>query len=453
MFTLIRSILAAALFVWAALLPGIAMAAEVTAFIHVNVVPMDRERVLHGQTVVVRDGRIEAMGRDLKVPAGAKLIDGHGTAWLAPGLSDMHIHADTREDLAVMLANGITTALNMGEASNAFVGRTRAAVERGEVPGPRVFTALAVDGSPRYGHLVVPTPEAARAAVGLAKANGYEFIKVYNGLTPEVFDALASESKSAGLSVVGHGVESLGLERQVAGGQVMVAHLEEFLYAYMKVPAEGGPSAAPAKTEIDRAVEFAKRTRITITADLATYQAIAAQWGKPAAVQEYLRSGDARYLSPMSRIDWLKSGYQKRQASLAARAQFLGHFVKALANAGVPLIAGTDAPTIPGLAIGTALHSDLAALEKAGLSRFQVLATATRGPGGFITRARPNEVSFGTVEVGSRADLLLVAGNPLEDLSALRKPIGVMTAGRWRDAADLQKLLNFVEQTYQAGTP
>lgn len=453
MFTLIRSILAAALFVWAALLPGIAMAAEVTAFIHVNVVPMDRERVLHGQTVVVRDGRIEAMGRDLKVPAGAKLIDGHGTAWLAPGLSDMHIHADTREDLAVMLANGITTALNMGEASNAFVGRTRAAVERGEVPGPRVFTALAVDGSPRYGHLVVPTPEAARAAVGLAKANGYEFIKVYNGLTPEVFDALASESKSAGLSVVGHGVESLGLEGQVAGGQVMVAHLEEFLYAYMKVPAAGGPSAAPAKTEIDRAVEFAKRTRITITADLATYQAIAAQWGKPAAVQEYLRSGDARYLSPMSRIDWLKSGYQKRQGSLAARAQFLGHFVKALANAGVPLIAGTDAPTIPGLAIGTALHSDLAALEKAGLSRFQVLATATRGPGGFITRARPNEVSFGTVEVGSRADLLLVAGNPLEDLSALRKPIGVMTAGRWRDAADLQKLLNFVEQTYQAGTP
>ena len=453
MFTLIRSILAAALFVWAALLPGIAMAAEVTAFIHVNVVPMDRERVLHGQTVVVRDGRIEAIGRDLKVPAGAKLIDGHGTAWLAPGLSDMHIHADTREDLAVMLANGITTALNMGEASNAFVGRTRAAVERGEVPGPRVFTALAVDGSPRYGHLVVPTPEAARAAVGLAKANGYEFIKVYNGLTPEVFDALASESKSAGLSVVGHGVESLGLERQVAGGQVMVAHLEEFLYAYMKVPAEGGSSAAPAETEIARAVEFAKRTRITITADLATYQAIAAQWGKPAAVQEYLRSGDARYLSPMSRIDWLKSGYQKRQGSLAARAQFLGHFVKALANAGVPLIAGTDAPTIPGLAIGTALHSDLAALEKAGLSRFQVLATATRGPGAFITRARPNEVSFGTVEVGSRADLLLVAGNPLEDLSALRKPIGVMTAGRWRDAADLQKLLNFVEQTYQAGTP
>lgn len=430
-----------------------AIASEITAFVDVNVLPMDRDRVIARQTVIVRDGRIAEIGDNPGVPDGAKIINGQGEAWLMPGLADMHVHAETREELAVMLANGVTTALNMGEASNAFVGRTRAAVERGEIPGPRTFAALAVDGSPRYGHLVLTTPEAAAWAVGLAKANGYEFIKVYNGLSLEVFAALMAQASGAGIPVVGHGVESVRLEQQVAAGQVMIAHLEEFLYSFMKVPPNGDPNAAPGEGEIARAVEFAKRTGMVITADLATYQTIARQWGRPDVVREFLLNSSDHYLSPADRISWHKSGYQKRQGSLAARAQFLGRFVKALADAEVPLIAGTDAPSIPGLAVGYALHDDLAALERSGLTRFQVLKTATSRPGKFIERVRPAETPFGTVTIGSRADLLLVASNPLDDLSALQKPLGVMAAGRWHDASGIQKLLDEVKATYQAGTP
>lgn len=453
MLSLVRVVMALAVIACAGMSSTAAIATEVTAFVDVNILPMDRDRVLHRQTVIVRDGRITEIGNQPSIPDGAKIVDGQGTAWLMPGLSDMHVHADTREELAAMLASGITTVLNMGEASNAFVGRTRAGVDRGDIPGPRAFAALAVDCSPRYGHLILPTPETATWAVGLAKANGFEFIKVYTGLSPEVFAALSTQAKTAGIPIVGHGVESVGLEKQVAAGQVMVAHLEEFLYSFMKVPPGDDPNAAPTEGEIARAVEFAKRTGVVITADLVTYRTIAEQWGRPEVVRGYLLNGSAQLLSPQDRISWHKSGYQKRQGSLAARAEFLGRFVKALANADVQLIAGTDAPSIPGLVVGNALHDDLVALERSGLSRLQVLKTATRNPGAFIRKVRPNETAFGTVAVGSRADLLLVASNPLRDLSALRKPLGVMAAGRWHDAHRLQMLLNEVKETYQAGTP
>lgn len=432
--------------------PVAAQPTPTTLFVNVNVVPMDRNRILHRHSVLVRDGKVAAVAPQLTAPEDALIIDGKGIAYLLPGLADMHVHAKDREMLATLLAGGVTTALDMGEAPNAIVGRTRAAVERGEVPGARVFAALAVDGSTRYGHLVIPTPDAARWAVQLAKVNGYDFIKVYNGLSPQVFAALVEEGRTAGLPIIGHTVESVGLDRQLSGGQAMVAHLEEFFYGFFRLREGADPQAAPDDSEIARAVEFLKRNGTTVTADLGAYQAIAAQWGKPEQVQTFLTMPAVRLLSPGDRIDWRRSGYQRRTGSLDARAAFLARFVRALAAADVPLIAGTDAPTIPGLVAGEALHGNLAALESAGLSRYQALATATRQPGQFIARMRPGTERFGVVSEGARADLLLVAANPLEDLSVLRRPLGVMTVGRWHDTEALAQLRDGVAETY-AATP
>ncbi len=418
-----------------------------TLFVNVNIVPMDRERVLRRQSVLVRDGRIAAIGPRLATPEGVRVIDGRG-AFLLPGLADMHVHVRDRETLTMLLASGITTALDMGEAPNSIVGRTRASIERGDLPGPRLFVALAVDRSPRFGHLVVPSPEAASWAVRIAHANGYDFIKVYSGLSPAAFQALSREGRALGLPIVGHSVESVGLERQIAAGQVMVAHLEEFLYTFFRMPEGADPHVAPDDAEIARAVDFVRRSGTTVTADLATYQAIAAQWGRPERVEAYLRVPEARFLSPADRIDWRHSGYQRRTGSLIARAAFLARFARALEAAGVSLIAGTDSPTIPGLVAGDALHRNLAALEAAGLSRYQALATATSQPGRFIARVHPQSSSFGIVAEGMRADLLLVARNPLEDLSALRRPLGVMAAGRWQDAEALEAMRQYVAQTY-----
>ncbi len=447
MLKLVRSICCALALIFA----GPSLAADtpsITAYVDVHVVPMDRERVLRDQTVIVEGGRITAIGDRIKIPAGAKVIDGRGR-FLLPGLADMHNHSDTREDLALFLANGVTTMLNMGEAKNSFVGRTRLAVGKGDVPGPRVLVALAVDGSPQYGHLVVATPEDARAAARLAKANGYAFIKVYNNLTPEVFAALVAAAKAEGLAVVGHGVTSVGLARQLEAGQVMVAHAEEFFYTFF-TPAGAPPTdAVPSNERIPEAIALLKRTGAFVVADLHNYATIAGQFGRPEVVASYLQMPEARYLSPADRISWINSGYQKKKVDLGARVAFLRGFIEAMADAGVPLMSGGDAPSIPGLVPGFSIHRNLAMLEQSGLSRFQILSLATRMPGEFVNRYAPGAAPVGTVTVGSRADLVMTDANPLDDLATLERPVGVMANGRWYDATELNAMIEGVASKYR----
>lgn len=421
---------------------------DATAFIRVHVLPMDRERLLRDQTVLVEDGRIVAIGRSLPVPDGARVVDGKGEAWLLPGLADMHNHLDGRHDLAVQLSLGITTALHMGEARNAFVGRMRAAVAEGDLAGPRAFVALAVDGSLRYGHLVVATPADARATVLVAKANGYDFIKAYNDLSAEVFDALVKEGHAHGIPIVGHGVSAVGLRRQLEAGQALVAHAEEFFYAFFPAPPDDDPNAAPDLHLIDEAIALLRQHGTTVVADLVTYETIARQWGRSEVVEGFLRSPEARYLPPEYRVSWPLQSYVNRSGSLDARVAFLRHFVAEMSAAGVSLVSGTDAQDIPGLVAGFALHRNLAALVEAGLDPFAALATATRTPGEFLQRHKPELLTFGVVTPGARADLLLVAANPLEDLSTLLAPQGVMADGRWYPREDLVARMTAVQQAY-----
>ncbi|HKX88209.1 MAG TPA: amidohydrolase family protein, partial [Sphingopyxis sp.] len=427
-----RRVLRALLTLWL-LFAGAALArAETIVFTDVNVVPMDRERAIPRTTVIVRDGMIASIGIKAKLPAGTPVIDGKG-GWLVPGLADMHNHVTNRDDLTLLLANGVTAMLNMGEATNAFAGRTRIAVNRGDVPGPYIFTAFVVDGDPQYGHFIVRTADEARAIVRLAKANGYSFIKVYTNLSAEAFAALADEAKAQGIGVVGHNVAAVGLAKQLAAGQAMVAHVEEFFTGFFPEPPADDQQAPPDDAQIADAIALVKAHGAFVTSDLFTYRTIAAQFGKPAAVKAYLAAPEARYLSPADRIDWARSSYQKKAVDLSRRVAFEARFVKAMADAGVPLIAGGDAPTIPGLVPGFALHDEIDAMLAAGLTPFQALSAATRTPGEFIAKTVPGAARFGVVTPGYRADLLLVADNPLEKPATLRTPLGAMANGHWYD--------------------
>lgn len=426
----------------------------VTAFVDVNLLPMDSARVLSDQTVLVEDGKIKAIGSGLPVPAGATVIDGHGTAYLSPALADMHVHSDTSEDMKVYLANGITTVLNMGHASEAFMDQLRPAINRDELPGPHVYVGLMVDGSPQFGNLFVTTPNEARAIVDIAKTNGYDFIKVYNDLSPACFQALIEAGRRRHIHVIGHGVTRVGLEKQLAMGQVMVAHTEEFLYTVFSHPdlSNLNPAAMdptpPKPADIPHAIAFVKRDGAFVTADLNTYGTIAHQWGKPEVVAGYMHSPELRYVSPLRRTRWINAAYDKKPGNVDGNFNFLKLFTKDMADAGVSLIAGTDAPSIPGLVPGFSLHDDMDVLEAAGLSRYQVLSAATRIPGEFIHRYVQGAAPFGTVAVGNRADLILTAANPLDGLSTLRKPLGVMHDGHWYDAGALQALLDGVAKEY-----
>jgi hypothetical protein len=366
----------------------------------------------------------------------------------------MHVHSTTSRDMVLFLANGVTTVLNMGGARSDFVDQVVPALNSGKRPGPHVYLALRVDGTPEYGQLVVATPGQARAVVDLAKTNGYDFIKVYNNLAPEVFQAFIDAGRRAGIPVVGHGVTRVGVERQVAAGQLMVAHAEEYLYTVFFPAGADVGNRAPRLDQFPAAVEFTRRSGAFVTTDLNTYATIARQWGHPEVVQRFLAMPEVRFLDPDDRIAWRSGGYDRRSGSLADRLAFLKVFTRALADAGVPILSGTDTPSLPGLVPGFSLHLNLHALEQAGLSRFQALSTATRTPGEMLAAAKPGSQCFGVVAVGCRADLLLSEGNPLDTLATLDRPLGVMASGRWHDAADLKALLEGVADTYrQAARP
>jgi imidazolonepropionase-like amidohydrolase len=419
------------------------------AFVDVHVLPMDSDRALAAQTVVIEEGRIVAMGGGLPIPENAELIDGAG-AWLVPGLADMHNHLDGHQDLAVQLALGITTTLHMGEAGNRFVGRMRASVAAGELAGPRAFVALAVDGSPRYGHLVARNADDARATLRVARANGYDALKLYNNLSPEAFDALMTGARAAGIPVVGHGVTEVGLRRQLEAGMALVAHLEEFFYTFFPPTPDADPTAAPDAAQIEAAVTLLRAHGTAVVADLVTYQAIAAQWGRPGVVADFLRRPETRYLPPQFRVSWPAQGYARREGSLDRRVAFLSKFVRALEAAGVPMLSGTDAQDIPGLVAGFALHDNLDALVEAGLTPYQALVTATRAPGEFLHRHRPDLATSGVIAPGARADLILSRADPRADLTTLRRPLGVMADGRWYPEDDLAVRLEEVAQAYAA---
>jgi imidazolonepropionase-like amidohydrolase len=424
--------------------------AQITAFVHVNVVPMDRERVLADHTVIVDGDKIVSIGRQVPVPADAQVIDGYGAAYLSPGLADMHTHSETKNDLAVFITTGVTTVLQMGGARAGFVDNLVPAVNRGAIPGPHVYTSFMVDGSTAFNGFVIKTPAEARAIVGLAKTNNYDFIKVYVGLSPDVFSALAEEGRRLSMPLIGHGVYAVRLERQLAEGQALIAHAEEFFYTFFTPPGTEESDTPPDPSRIPSAVALARKYNTAVTADLATYAAIAHQIGRPEVVASYLTQPTSSYVSPGDRLAWQRSGYVNKTARLDRKLAFLRRLVKAMADAGVELVTGSDAPTIPGIAPGFSLHEDLKELETSGLTRFQALSAATRAPGAFIKRTKGGD-PFGVVAPGFRADLILSEKNPLATLATLRAPIGVMVHGQWRDAAALKALADSVRENYRLG--
>ncbi len=417
------------------------------AFVHVNVVPMDRERVLRDQTVIVDGDRIVTVGDKLAVPRDATIIDGERRLWLSPGLTDMHVHSDTRDDLAVYLANGVTTIANMGDARASFVGQTSPAAANGAIPGPQVFNAFVIDGSPAFGHFTATTPAEARAVVGLAKTNGYRFIKVYNNLAPDVFTAVAVEARRQAMPVVGHGVTRVGIASQIDQGQLLVAHAEEFFYTFFSRPGAEQTDAAPPVSRIPDAVALVRSHGVAVGADLVTYGSIMRVIGHPERVAACLSAPNAGFVSPADRLAWARSGYVRKTADLRARYTFLQQMVKAMADADVELLAGTDAPTVPCVGAGFSLHDDLAELERAGLTRFQALSSATRNAGAFVARTL-GEPRFGVIATGGRADLVLSRVNPLDQLDTLRHPLGVMAGGRWYDAGALATLLSDAKSAF-----
>jgi imidazolonepropionase-like amidohydrolase len=401
------------------------------AFVGVSVLPMDGERVLEGQTVVVREGRIVAVGPEasITIPLDAERIDGRGR-YLMPGLADFHIHLNSEEQLLSYLAHGVTSVFDLEGSPERL--RLRGRIAQGKQPGPTLYVSSPLtDGDPPvFGNaVVVATPEQAPQTVQDHKRAGYDAIKVYNNLSPEVYAALAAAAREQQLPLVGHVPRKVGLEGVLQARQALLSHGEEYF------------NVDPAPESIPGAVRATKEAGTTVVPNLAR---LASTQRMLADLEGVFADPEARYLHPDVLRNWRGSNPTRRLnlAEFTAREQakypFVQQLTRSLAEAGVPLLLGTDSSQA-GLFPGQSAHLELRELVKAGLTPYQALATGTRNAGAFITQHVDPAARFGTVALGQRADLLLVEGNPLEDLGHVARPLGVMVRGRWWTREQLQK--------------
>lgn len=435
-------------------------AAGDTVFTETTVIPMDGDapRRLVRHDVLVHAGRIAALGPSgqVAIPPGARRIDGRGK-YLLPGLADMHVHASDTATLKLFLAYGVTTVRNMWGTPAHL--RWRDQVARGTILGPTIYTAgPLVDGPGAVwnGTYAIETAEQADAVVARQKRAGYDFIKVYARLSPPVYDAVVTAARRHGLPVAGHVPAEVGLEHVLAQRQDTIEHLDGMLKL---VQTDDSPARDKKGLEAYKAtLEHVDPAKVTALA-----QKIAASgvWSCPtlivhqrfvplAQATQWWNAPEMRYVPPILRASW-DPARDHRTRSLPEEfwqlrrkeAELKLALVRALHAAGARLLLGTDEAN-PFVAPGSAVVLELENLVAAGLSPFQALRAAT----GDAARAMHAEGEFGTIAVGRRADLVLVDSDPLESVSHVARPTGVMARGRYLSAADIHQMLEELAASY-----
>ncbi len=438
---------------------------KATVFVNVNVIPMDRERVLKDQTVLVRDGMIADIGdaRKIKIPKDAVRIDGRGQ-YLIPGLMDMHTHLFSDEsfpdrlagdELALMVANGVTTIRLMIGTPEHLVYRSK--IANGEMFGPTLFVA-----SPQltgrktggaFNGYVVTTPDEARAAVQTSQAAGYDFIKLTTFITRPVYDAVIATAQERRIPVIGHVDHPVGLRRALETGQ-HIEHLDSYLEALLRDDAPMKVSLSDVGVwrkqnwesldyvDENKLAELAKATAKTGTFTCPTLTLFKLGVGIEPHEDDIRARPDFRFYPKNLHAPLFAAlkRYWTNPPSAERRAKYLrlrNQLVKNIHDAGGKMMAGSDAPELF-LVYGFTLHRELQTLAEAGLSNYAVLAAATRNPAEFLKTLD----TVGTIERGKRADLVLLTANPLDNIANTEKRAGVMMCGRWLSQAECQKMLD-----------
>ena len=294
----------------AALAPSAACAqpgaAEVTAFENVSVIPMDSERTLRGQTVLVRGDRIVAVGpaASVPVPQGARRIDARGK-FLVPGLAEMHGHVPppnapaqyTEDVLFLYVANGITTVRGMLGAPGQLELRTR--TNRGELLGPTLYLA-----GPSFNGNSVSTPEQAVQMVREQRAAGWDLLKIHPGLTRPEYDAMARTAAQEGIRFGGHVPAEVGLMHAIAMGQETFDHVDG--YVEYAGGAEGPINAA----KLDSAVRATREAGAWVVPTMALWEVLY----NTLPLDSLLAYPELRYTSAQSVRSWTNAYNQRRGA-------------------------------------------------------------------------------------------------------------------------------------------
>ena len=386
------------------------------AITNVTLIPMTSAgNALPNVTVIIRQERIVSLNGP--IPPEAKIIDGRGK-WLIPGLIDMHVHVATdirfgpklptqgaitffatQDVMTPYIANGVTTLFDLNSKAEHFGQRND--IARGDVIGPRMALAALINGGDGSGRIATTATDA-RQAVRSAKAEGYEFIKVYSQLNIEAYQAIIDEANKQGLKTVGHIPNAFrgNLEQAFVPHFGLVAHAEELSKQANEFTDQ----------EAQRLANLMVANGTWLTPTLIAIKRILSQ---ARSLDELRASPLLLYVHPLLQSKWLTANNYNRNttpeiiAHLEQLTNFNCRLVRACQRAGVPLVSGTDTG-VSGVMAGFDLHTELELLVEAGLTPGEALHSATRLPAVWLGI----ESEIGTIEVGKRADLILLNANP-----------------------------------------
>ncbi len=413
---------------------------QTVVFKSVNVIPMDTERILENQDVVVRDGKILSIGPSGsgKVGKGALLVEAKGK-YLMPGLAEMHAHIPPNDDVAtqkdvltLFAVNGVTTIRGMlGHPTHIEL---REQVKRGEVLGPHIYTS-----GPSFNGLSVKTPEGGEKLVREQKAMGYDFLKLHPGLTLANFNAIVRTANEVGITYGGHVSSGVGVWRAIDANYATIDHLDGFIEGMVPgieamTPEEIGffglfVGKKADQTQILKLIDGLREHHVWVVPT----QALAERWIAADKSPEQLRAApEMKYMDPKTVDGWTES--KKRQMAVAGYnaeevAQYIAlrrKIIKACSQGGVGLLLGSDAPqvfNVPGFSV----HHELRYLVDSGLTPYEALKTGTVNVATFYNLSQ----NSGTVKAGNISDLVLLNGNPLRDINATTSIQGVMIGGKW----------------------
>jgi Amidohydrolase family len=448
-----------------------------------NVTVIDAESgVREARTVVVDDGRITAVTTADVAAAAIQTIDGTGR-FLIPGLWDFHVHLTYDERFTeampgLFLNHGITSIRDTGGPLELVLPVVEAMRADGAT-APRVFFAgplldgeyVVYDGQnrPLLG-IGNPDVETARANVARLAEAGVDFLKIYEMVSPEVFDVLVEEAEARGLPMDGH--VPLALRARDVGPRVQsLEHLRNIEMDCVADPAAwvaerrrilANPDEIPGA---NLRSQLHNLQRLPAVADYDQQECAAVLASMTATIQvPTLRLNAMGLQPPFGRADWdavldklpedaaadwrattessrggaadARAGGGGPRASDTRYAEWSLFLVDLMREAGVPLGAGTDTP-IGFAAPGYSLHSELEMLVRAGLTPMEALEAATVRPAEFFGLSQ----EMGTVDVGRLADLVLLSADPLADITNTRTVEAVVSKGVLLGRAELDALV------------
>jgi len=438
------------------------------AITNVSILSPDCTKMLDSLTVLIKNGIILNITKESTITNEYKMIDGTGQ-YLIPGLIDSHTHLQkSKNDLLLFIANGITHIANHNSESDNSLIKWRKEAEEGAL-SPRIYIA-AGGMSTKKGLLQkirtlfgdskkYNTPTQARKAVKKFKNQGYDAIKSYHP-SKEVYFALTDEAKKQNIPVIGHLSPDINFEDLYSSGQSQLAHIEEITKSTMRD--FGGLDDSNTKEYLtylkknsDQIAIQLKKSDIVVSSTIWLMESIPKQ---NFDTKGFLKTIELAYQNP-GQIEgsklakgWLPGNnryenmeikndleqIKKSKLFWKTYVEAIHIMTKALVKNSVTITAGTDS-NCAGVVAGFSLHDELESLNKSGLTNSQVLYTATVAPAEWMQNGG------GKIEVGHKADLVLLKKNPLKDIKNTKTINAVITNGKFLDRTVLNKILQSIK--------